>query len=111
MKESAKKSLGFYKQKFAQENELFSLYSSNGDALSPSDTPWVYALVARASVALNDSQFSDFMIKKLVSKQVVDKKSQLYGAFPEGDNKVGQFTMQESILALEEYENANKFQK
>ena len=111
LKESAKKSLQFYKQKLSQDNELFALYNSNGDALSPSDTPWVYALVARASIALNDTHFSDALIRKLVSKQVVDKKSQLYGAFPEGDNKVGQFTMQESILALEEYENANKLQK
>ena len=106
LKESAKKSLNFYKQKFSQDGELYSLYSSSGDALSPADTPWVYALVGRAAISLQDNDFADKIINKLLEKQVTDEKSILYGSFPEpvlNGIKAGQFTLQESILTLQQY--------
>ena len=95
----------FYKKKFAQDGELYSLYSSNGDALSPSDTPWAYALVGRAAIELGDKDFAEKMVNKMLDKQVMDS-SQLYGSFPEGIKngvRVGQFTMQESILTLQQF--------
>lgn len=102
LRQSASKSLEFYKKKFAQDGELYSLYSSNGDALSPFDTPWVYALVGRAAIELGDKDFAEKMVNKMLDKQVMNT-SLLYGSFPEdskGGMKVGQFTMQESILTL-----------
>ena len=108
---SANKSLQFYKNQFEINNELFALYSSNGDALEASDAPWVYALVGRAALALGDVEFGQKMVERLIAMQVNDTASPLYGAFPEGSEKdlrVGQFTMQESILTLQEYAKAKK---
>jgi endo-1,4-beta-D-glucanase Y len=101
--QSAKKSLQFYKDKFSIDTEIFAMYDSNGDPLSPSDTPWVYALVGRAAVALGDKSFSELMMQKLIQHQDTNVQSRYFGSFPEGygDNtKVGQFTMQESILTM-----------
>ncbi|HLP79477.1 MAG TPA: hypothetical protein VK158_02500, partial [Acidobacteriota bacterium] len=104
--ESANKSLQFYRNKMVIDSELYAQYDSTGNPLSPTDTPWVYALVARAAIALNDREFSDLMIEKLLEHQNLDSQSWLYGSFPEGyaqDTRVGQFTMQESILSLQDY--------
>lgn len=110
---SANKSLQFYKQKFEQEAELYSMYSSNGDAMSPSDTPWVYALVGRAAIGLGDSEFSQKMIEKLVEHQDLNPKSVYYGAFLEGNEKerlISQFTLQESILTIQDFlKSKNQF--
>ena len=103
---SANRSLAFYKQQFARNAELDTLYSSNGDALSSGDSPWAYALIGRAAIALGDTGFSDAMMAKLLAKQVTACSSSIYGAFPEGDAKgsrIGQFTMQEAILTMQDY--------
>lgn len=103
---SANKSLHFYRQKFAIDAELYSMYGSNGDAMSPSDTPWVYALVGRAAIALGDEEFSDKMIVKLIEHQITNPASSIYGSFPEGKGnyqRIGQFTLQESILTMQDY--------
>ena len=104
--QSARKSLQFYKDKFSTDTELYAQYDSNGDPLSPTDTPWVYALVGRAAIALDDKSFSELMMQKLVKHQISDNESILFGSFPEGsgnETKVGQFTMQESILAMQDF--------
>lgn len=106
LRQSANKSLQFYKDKFFGDAEIYAQYSSNGDAMSPSDTPWVYALVGRAAIALDDPEFSQEMIEKLIGHQVTNKTSRYFGAFPEGygnNQVVGQFTMQESMLTLQDY--------
>jgi len=104
--QSANISLQFYKNKFQEDGELYANYGSNGDALSPADTPWVYALVGRAAVALNDTDFSQKMMQKLIDKQISDNSTQYFGAFPEdyeNTSRVGQFTMQESILTMQDF--------
>lgn len=106
LKASANKSLEFYKKKFQQDAEIYATYDSNANALSPSDTPWAYALVGRAAIALGDIEFADRMMGKLLEKQVTDEKSPLFGAFPEGHGenlRIGQFTMQESIITMQDY--------
>jgi hypothetical protein len=106
LRSSALRSLEFYKQQFQLNTEIYALYDSNGDALSPTDTPWAYALVAQAAVALGDEAFADQMVAKLLEHQPSDCASPVYGAFSEGEGtslRVGQFTMQESILALQDY--------
>lgn len=106
LRASANKSLQFYKAKFFGDAELYAKYSSNGDAMSPHDTPWVYALVGRAAIALDDAEFSQKMIEKLLEKQVINRNSPFFGSFPEGygsEQVVGQFTMQESMLTLQDY--------
>lgn len=108
LRASASKSLAFYKSQFARNLEIDTLYGSNGDALSPGDAPWVYALVGRAAVALGDREFSDTMLLKLLEKQITNCSSQYYGAFPEGapgkeQLRVGQFTTQEAILTMQAY--------
>ncbi|RJQ15945.1 hypothetical protein C4573_07380 [Candidatus Woesearchaeota archaeon] len=104
--QSAHKSLQFYKNKFKVDAELYAKYGSNGDALSPSDSPWVYALVGRAAIALDDKEFSEQMMQKLIEQQVSNNQSAYYGAFPEGygnESVIGQFTLQESILTMQEF--------
>jgi endo-1,4-beta-D-glucanase Y len=103
---SANASLAFYKKEFERNTEIYTLYDSTGNALSQGDSPWVYALVGRAAVALGDQEFADKMIEKLLEKQVADAQDPLYGAFPEGteqERRVGQFTMQESIITIQDY--------
>jgi len=103
---SANKSLQFYKSKFIVDGELYGMYGSNGDALSPTDTPWAYALAGRAAIELNDPDFAKQMIAKLLEHQVNDNASLYYGAFPEdykSSKRIGQFTMQESILTMQDY--------
>jgi len=103
---SAARSLAFYRRQFGLNAELDPLYDSGGNALSPGDAPWVYALVGRAAVALGDREFADAMVGRLLEHQVVTCNSSLYGAFPEGGDatlRVGQFTMQESILTLQDW--------
>lgn len=104
--ESARTSLQFFKDKYFIDAAIYTLYDSSGNALSSGDAPWGYALVGRAAVALGDKEFADEMISKLLASQVTDEESPLYGAFPEGagdELRVGQFTMQESILTLQDY--------
>lgn len=113
LRASANKSLQFYRQKFGQEAELYSMYSSNGDAMSPSDTPWVYALVGRAAIALGDEAFGEQMMNKLIEHQDTNTKSPYYGAFLEGhenERLISQFTMQESILTIQDFlKSKNQF--
>jgi len=104
LRASANQSLAFYKGKFEQDGEIYAMYHSSGSAMSPSDTPWVYALVGRAAIALDDKEFSDKMIRKLLEKQ--QQEGPHAGAFPEGfgtTERIGQFTMQESIITLHDY--------
>lgn len=104
---SARKSLDFYKKRFVTEDStIYSSYSSSSDPLTSYDSPWVYALVARAAIALGDEDASRKFVNKLVTFQVTDSTSPLYGSFPEGIGevpRVGQFTMQESIITLQAY--------
>ena len=103
---SANKSLSFYKQKFSQDGELYQKYGSDGSAMIAAEAPWVYALVGRAAVALGDEDFARTMLLKLTQAQVSDPNSPLYGAIPEGaptEQRIGQFTMQESILTMQAY--------
>ncbi len=106
LRAAAARSLAFYKGKYQVDGQIFATYGSNGDALSPSDTPWVYALVGRAAAALDDREFADAMMFKLLSMQVMDASSPVNGAFLEGagkDLRAGQFTTQEAILTMQEY--------
>ncbi|MBI2144743.1 hypothetical protein HYU18_00295 [Candidatus Woesearchaeota archaeon] len=104
LKKSARKSLDFYKQRFAKDGKLYASYQSNGEPTGNAESPWVYALVARAAVNLEDWDFSHTLKDKLLEYQDFNASSPFYGAFPEGrkpDLRVGQFTMQETILTLQ----------
>ncbi len=100
---SAHKALDFYKSEYAEKAMIDSVYDSDGNGLSGGDSAWVYALVGRAAVALDEENFSAEMMKKLKEKQILNESSELYGAFPEGNNVAGQFTTQESILTVQDY--------
>lgn len=105
LRASAQKSLNFYKQHFAQDGVLYQSYDSSGEPVLAEQSPWVYALVARAAINLNDLQFSQKMVAELLKYQILE--DELFGAIIEGDGRekrVGQFTMQESILTLQDFE-------
>jgi hypothetical protein len=106
LRDSAKTALQFYKDKYEEDGMIFSDYNKDGSAGSGGDSPWVYALVGRVAVMLEDEEFSDFMISELIKKQDLDEGSPSYGAFlegGEGDKRAGQFTIQESIITLQQY--------
>ena len=106
LRAAAQKSLNHYKGRHVIDGQLFALYNGNGDALSPYDSPWVYALVGRAAVLLDDREFADAVMRDLLEFQVNDTASPVLGAFPEGGGdtlRVGQFTMQESIITMQAY--------
>lgn len=105
LRESAREGLTFYKEKFAQDGALYQGYDSSGNIAIPGESPWVYALVGRAAIHLGDAEFARQMVEELLTFQNVENE-QLYGAIVEGDRQrqlVGQFTMQESILTLQDY--------
>lgn len=102
----ANASLAFYKNKYEEQGEIAQRYSSSGDPLSSGDTPWTYALVGRAAVHLGDQAFAAQMIEEIRSFQ--RDEGPLRGAIIEGSpttERVGQFTMQESILTMQDYES------
>jgi endo-1,4-beta-D-glucanase Y len=103
--ESAKKSLKFYQDKYASDGTVYIAYNSDGTAANTYESPWNYALIARAAKALGEKPFAQLMERRMLDYQDLDEKSPLYGAIVEGgqnDERVGQFTMQEAILTLHE---------
>lgn len=106
LRRSAQRALEFYKSRYARDGIIFTDYKKDGTPGSGGDSPWAYSLVGRAAIALGDEEFADSMIYELLKEQVRDPSSELYGAFPEGpegEKKVGQFTMQEIIITLQDY--------
>lgn len=108
--QSANKSVQFYKQRYATDAELYAIYTANGDPLSAYDTPWVYALVARAAVELGQNEFASQLIDELLMHQIQDPRHPLYGAIPENADpiRISQFTMHESILTLQSFAIINE---
>jgi endo-1,4-beta-D-glucanase Y len=107
LRRSAARLLSFYDHRYEVDTELYAKYDSNGYSLSPrADSPWVYALVARAAIHLNDRALANDMIRMLLEEQETDRSSVFYGSFPEGQGEMrraGQFTLQESIITLQDY--------
>lgn len=106
LENSARRALEFYKESYKQHGIIFTDYNKDGTPASGGDSAWAYALVGRAAIALGDEEFADSMITELLKEQTLDPNSELYGAFlegPDGEKKVGQFTMQESIITLQAY--------
>jgi mannose/cellobiose epimerase-like protein (N-acyl-D-glucosamine 2-epimerase family) len=107
LRKSADKALLFYKNSYQRDGIIYTGYRSDGSPASDQDSPWVYALVGRAAVALGDEDFAADIMKELGKKQIKDQTSEYYGAFPEsaeGGKRVGQFTMQESIITIQDFE-------
>ncbi len=108
LQQSALKALDFYKASFYKDNKIYTAYNEVGQPSSSTDAPWVYALVGRAAIELGDYKFSEDMMKKLLEFQNMDPNSEYYGAFNEGSKEqpvATQFTIQESILTLQDYLN------
>ena len=104
---AARRSLDFYAIRFEQDTELFGRYSEQGDSLDArAQSPWVYAIVGRAAMHLDDLALANEMIRALMEMQDVDPQSPLYGSFPEGRGervRAEQFALHESILTFQEY--------
>ena len=111
LREAAQRALTFYAERYEIDAQLFALYNPNGDPLSSYDTAWTYALVGRAAAELGDDEFASTMTEKLLEFQEMDRMSRVYGAIPEGKDeslRVGQFTMQESMLTLHAFLNMKR---
>jgi hypothetical protein len=102
--DSSRKSLAVYKRNFVSHGRIVTSYDSLGNPLSRDESPWAYALVARAAINLGDEDFARSMIDKLLSYQDDDSASSSFGAFIEGSEgnlRSTQFTQQESLLTLQ----------
>jgi endo-1,4-beta-D-glucanase Y len=102
--ESARKSLKFYQDEYAREGKIYIAYDSSGKVANEAESPWNYALIARAAKELGEDSFAQLMEKRMLDYQNLDSKSDVYGGIVEGamgDERVGQFTMQESILTMQ----------
>ena len=103
--QSAREGLEFYREQYAQERLIYAAYTSSGEPAVDYEAIWAYALVARAAHALGDDSFGEVMITRMLEYQDTNQQSESYGAFIEGDagdERAGQFTIQESILTLQE---------
>jgi endo-1,4-beta-D-glucanase Y len=111
--DSARKSLAFYREKFAADDKIYTQYSASGEVVNKYEGPWAYALVARAAFALDETAFARIMERRMLNYQDLDNSSMTYGAIVEGGQgteTVGQFTMHESILTMQEIQGkAPKF--
>ncbi len=106
LQESAQKALLVYKNSFYKNGEIYTSYTSDGQPASTTDSPWTYALVGRTAIALGDENFSEDLVRKLLTFQNTDMNSSYYGSFVEGSEKAPeatQFTQQESIITLQSY--------
>jgi endo-1,4-beta-D-glucanase Y len=102
---SSWKSLNFYKERYKQDGRIYDSYDSKGEPANRFESAWSYALIARAAHALGDESFAQIMARRMSDFQDLDPASPYYGAFIEGaqgDERIGQFTNQESILTLQE---------
>ncbi|HIH23590.1 TPA: hypothetical protein HA251_01005 [Candidatus Woesearchaeota archaeon] len=105
--ESARKSLAFYEAQYTKDNRVYDAYLSSGEPATSSESPWNYALIARAASALGEKSFSQIMERRMLNFQEKNPRLLHYGAFLEGakgDERIGQFTMQESILTMQQIE-------
>ena len=103
--QSAQRGLEFYKERYAQERIIYAAYDSSGEPAVDYQAAWAYALIARAAHALGDEAFAEVMTTRMLEYQDFNERSDNYGAFIEGslgDERAGQFTIQESILTLQE---------
>jgi endo-1,4-beta-D-glucanase Y len=107
LKESARKSLVFYQDQYSKRDMIYDAYTSSGEPATTSESPWNYALIARAASALGERSFAQIMERRMLNLQDDNLLSPYYGAFPEGakgDERVGQFTMHEAILTMQQME-------
>ncbi|MDO8508206.1 MAG: glycosyl hydrolase family 8 [Nanoarchaeota archaeon] len=109
LQDSARKGLEIYKKSYAQNGMLYNSYDEVGNPINKGDSAWIYALVGRAAIALNEKEFADEMMIKLREKQILDERSDIYGGFIEINDKgefVSQFTLQEAILTVQDYKES-----
>jgi endo-1,4-beta-D-glucanase Y len=102
---SAQKSLDFYKDRYKKDGKIYDAYDSKGEPANRAESAWSYALIGRAAHALGDDSFAQIMARHMSNFQDMDPTSANYGAFIEGaqgDERIGQFTNQESILTMQE---------
>lgn len=112
LRKSAEKSLEFYINQYSKDNKLYISYNSDGTSSQKYESPWVYSLVARSAIMLDNSDFSNKMINEMLKFQDTNPRSQTYGGFLEGSQNgtiISQFTMQESILTMQSYLQASEF--
>lgn len=107
--DSAREGLAFYKSKYREEGTLHQGYDSSGNVAVRGESPWAYALVGRAAINLGDLEFAEKMVDELLTFQNV-LEERWYGAILEGEGKerrASQFTIQESILTLQDYKQSS----
>jgi hypothetical protein len=110
---SAKKSLAFYQDQYAKESKIYTAYNRDDTVAQQGESAWNYALIARSANLLGEKSFAQLMERRMLNFQDMDNSSATYGAFIEGSlggEVIGQFTLQESILTLQEIQGkAPKF--
>lgn len=96
---AAQVAVSLLEERYLQDTELYARYNSQGHPLSPrADAPWVYALVGRAAIALDNTAFANDMMREMIALQSDD------GSIREAlGMRVSQFTQQETIITIAMY--------
>ena len=75
------KSIEFLKKKYIQDNGIFSIYDTSGKVLSNIESTTIYSNLLQTAVLSGDYELYDICKKKIVSYQVKDKDSKIFGAY------------------------------
>lgn len=82
LNQSAKSSIDWIENKFKKDEAIYSKYNvSNGEKASDIESTSIYALLVRIGYQSKNKNLYNMALRKLESFQVLDKKSELYGAY------------------------------
>ena len=102
LRRAAQEALDVLETRYLQDTELYAHYDRLGNAISPrADAPWVYPLIGRAAIALDNLALANDMVREIIAAQADNGGIYEGGAY---SPRVTQFTHQESIITLAMYD-------
>lgn len=75
------KSIAWLYREFEERDGIYALYDEMGNPLSQMESTASYALVARLAKVTDEADLYELAMEKMLSLQVVDTESEIYGAF------------------------------
>lgn len=104
--ESTSKSVNWLTEKFKSDGAIYAKYNSNtGVKASDVQSTSIYALLVRIGEKTGNKELYNMALKKLKDFQIINKDSQIYGAY--GDPKTLQVYSFDNLNALLAYRDVN----
>ncbi len=91
-------SIRFLKNKYSEDNGIFSMYDDSGKVLSNIESTTIYSNLLQTAVLAGDYELYDICKKKIIAYQVKDKNSEIFGAY--GDTETLQVHSFNNLNAL-----------